>query len=705
MSKPHSGELILDAITLEGFGSYISPARLEIKPFTILCGKNGSGKSTWLKALRLLKDSHRLGRLPYGFLFADWEPNNIQITNAFYHLVDQPLPFVATKIDENPTVAFPGSIGLELHYSPGQAAFSTAGSTIEAAMRFMATGSLDFPMKFKILIGHPTFRSDSTLTPHLKHVIALEINDCVGVRLVGERDPLQKFEDGKLRPRRSKPYMLQLGQKAETEEWMSSSMSYWDVATVPNLIEGQVLSLVDSFPPEQALQVFINLELRIQQLLDGILNTCFLLDSIRPHQNLTKMETKSVFRDAKLIDVGYYGEEAWRIALTQEKRSMGTFENFSFQPIDGEILERLFACEEVRMNFPKIAWIHSRLPEIARQSIGTLEPMREFDGAVVAGWFNALLESKELWNQSVWESVVDDDDESHSQRFIGNETLAKLVENGVDTFTEHDWRKLNYYSIIEAITEIGSEFVPSADICYLHEYLTTWLKKLVGVEYIASEYRTSTRVLAETLKSLKRRDPHKYFTKPTHFMDRDRLSGSAANNLFRLHNRCFGSENAETRQPPKQFPSAVHQVMPILVQLAVMSKNELLCIENPEVHLHPSLQVQLTEMLIDHVKSGRRILIETHSDLVLRRTIRALLQEEIPQSGVGIYCIGLGDKRLASSSGAEEIFVGSTLEPIRINKKGHISNWPEGFLDDDVRESQRLLDIMYGHSKENEGEE
>lgn len=702
MSKPHSGELILDAITLEGFGSYISPARLEIKPFTILCGKNGSGKSTWLKALRLLKDSHRLGRLPYGFLFADWETNNIQITNAFYHLVDQPLPFVATKIDENPTVAFPGSIGLELHYSIGQASFSTAGSTIDAAMRFMATGGLDLPMKFKILIGHPTFRSDSTPTPHLKHVIALEINDCVGVRLISERDPLQKFEDGNLRPRRSKPYMLQFGQKAETEQWMSSSISYWNVAIVPNLIEGQVLSLVDSLPSEHALQHFLNLELRIQELLDGVLNTCFLLDSIRPHQNSTKMETKSVFKDAKLVDVGYHGEDAWRIALTREKRPMGAFENFSFRPHDGEILAKLFASEEVRLNFQKIAWIHSCLPESARQSLGRLDPMRELDGAVVAGWFNSLLESKKLWNQSVWESVVEYDDEPHAHRFIGNKTLASFVENGLDLFTDDDWRRLNYYAIVDAITEIGRDFIPSADICYLHEYLTTWLKRLVGVEYIASEHRTSTRLSAETLKSLKRREPHKYFSTPTHFMDRESLGGNAVDNLFRLHNRCFGSENAETLQPPKQFPSAVHQVMPILVQLAVMSKNELLCIENPEVHLHPSLQVQLTEMLLDHVKSGRRILIETHSDLVLRRTIRALLQEEIPQSGVGIYCVGLGDKRLATSHEAEELFLGSTLEPIRINEKGQISNWPEGFLDEDVRESQRLLDIMYGHSEEND---
>jgi signal recognition particle GTPase len=40
--------LRLKEITLHGIGSYYKPARLEIKPLTILCGTNGSGKRTCL---------------------------------------------------------------------------------------------------------------------------------------------------------------------------------------------------------------------------------------------------------------------------------------------------------------------------------------------------------------------------------------------------------------------------------------------------------------------------------------------------------------------------------------------------------------------------------------------------------------------------------------------------------------------------------
>ena len=49
--------LRLKEITFHGIGSYYKPARLEIKPLTILCGTNGSGKSTWMKVLSALKEA------------------------------------------------------------------------------------------------------------------------------------------------------------------------------------------------------------------------------------------------------------------------------------------------------------------------------------------------------------------------------------------------------------------------------------------------------------------------------------------------------------------------------------------------------------------------------------------------------------------------------------------------------------------------
>lgn len=85
---------ILRAITLRGIGSYLHGARLKIRPLTILCGTNGSGKSTWLKALNLLKDAvgDSSCEEPFPFYWPrpdgqrdDENINDIFATNAFMH--------------------------------------------------------------------------------------------------------------------------------------------------------------------------------------------------------------------------------------------------------------------------------------------------------------------------------------------------------------------------------------------------------------------------------------------------------------------------------------------------------------------------------------------------------------------------------------------------------------------------------------------
>src|SRR4051812_48858692 len=100
---------------MRGIGTYLLGSRLDVKPLTILCGSNGAGKSTWLKAITLLKRSLASKRFPFGFSVSDWDPSNIQITNAFYHLAE-PDEFERLA-DSYGTSEYgsPGTIGLEIH--------------------------------------------------------------------------------------------------------------------------------------------------------------------------------------------------------------------------------------------------------------------------------------------------------------------------------------------------------------------------------------------------------------------------------------------------------------------------------------------------------------------------------------------------------------------------------------------------------------
>jgi AAA15 family ATPase/GTPase len=63
----HAQSFALNAITLRGVGSYLYGQRLDLRPLTIICGENGSGKSTWFKALNLLKNSIHQPAFPFVF--------------------------------------------------------------------------------------------------------------------------------------------------------------------------------------------------------------------------------------------------------------------------------------------------------------------------------------------------------------------------------------------------------------------------------------------------------------------------------------------------------------------------------------------------------------------------------------------------------------------------------------------------------------
>ena len=47
----------LRSIEVTRFKSYLAPTRLELKPLTVLVGRNNSGKSTMVQALLLLKQT------------------------------------------------------------------------------------------------------------------------------------------------------------------------------------------------------------------------------------------------------------------------------------------------------------------------------------------------------------------------------------------------------------------------------------------------------------------------------------------------------------------------------------------------------------------------------------------------------------------------------------------------------------------------
>jgi len=99
---------------------------------------------------------------------------------------------------------------------------------------------------------------------------------------------------------------------------------------------------------------------------------------------------------------------------------------------------------------------------------------------------------------------------------------------------------------------------------------------------------------------------------------------------------------------------------------------------------------------------GKYMIVETHSDLVVRRVMCAVLAEELRQEALRLYFTRVDTE---SERYRQHRVASSVLERVETDERGQIQNWPAGFMDDDIRESRRLLDVMYGIPGDAVGEE
>ena len=102
-----------------------------------------------------------------------------------------------------------------------------------------------------------------------------------------------------------------------------------------------------------------------------------------------------------------------------------------------------------------------------------------------------------------------------------------------------------------------------------------------------------------------------------------------------LQNLVLIDERTKTPVSHRDVGIGISQVLPVLVS-AYASKNKLLAIEQPEIHLHPALQAELGDVFLESALGGddNTFLIETHSEHLLLRILRRIRETtdgELPQ--------------------------------------------------------------------------
>jgi hypothetical protein len=146
------------------------------------------------------------------------------------------------------------------------------------------------------------------------------------------------------------------------------------------------------------------------------------------------------------------------------------------------------------------------------------------------------------------------------------------------------------------------------------------------------------------------------------------------------------------------------QVLPIIVQIFMNKSNEQVrssrsysrinkinIIEQPELHLHPAAQADLIDLFIKGYKlSGQDyFLIETHSEHLILRLRRRIIEKTINAEDVAIYYI--------EKTG--EVEESTTIKKLKISEDGNILEWPEDFFDQDYQEISAIKKLTVNQKK------
>jgi hypothetical protein len=155
-------------------------------------------------------------------------------------------------------------------------------------------------------------------------------------------------------------------------------------------------------------------------------------------------------------------------------------------------------------------------------------------------------------------------------------------------------------------------------------------------------------------------------------------------NLSGIQELVLLDRRTDTQVSHRDVGIGVSQVLPVLVS-AYASSEKIIAIEQPEIHLHPSLQAELGDVFIESAlgESKNKFIIETHSEHLILRLLKRIRQTTRRQNN-GMPKIYPDDIALLYINGTPK---GSTVQDLRVDERGRlIDQCPGGFFEEDFEE-------------------
>lgn len=129
----------------------------------------------------------------------------------------------------------------------------------------------------------------------------------------------------------------------------------------------------------------------------------------------------------------------------------------------------------------------------------------------------------------------------------------------------------------------------------------------------------------------------------------------------------------------------IGQALPVLVEGLRTMPYGTFVVQEPEINLHPDAQMHMADFLIALVGTGRRVIVETHSEPLLLRIRHRIVQAEANARSSALAARDVSLVQIVKEPG------GSRAVPLTLDALGQIDKWPKGFMEDVTVERMEML--------------
>lgn len=275
-------------------------------------------------------------------------------------------------------------------------------------------------------------------------------------------------------------------------------------------------------------------------------------------------------------------------------------------------------------------------------------------------------------NEALRVIVLRGDDEAKAAAAIQVRTFLEMVVQGITAQLVASLRDALYIGPLRTIPPRGFLYERAGRISSWADGLAAW--DLLLADRLDLVERTNTwlkRLGADcqvVVQQLSERDA-----------DAEAISADSVDKTVR---RLLLDTGAGSLVLPSEVGAGISQIIPVIVA-ALTGQAAFALIEQPEIHVHPAMQVGLGDLFIDAVTrdGGRRnLLVETHSEHLILRLLRRIRETTEHELSAGEPAFSAAKLSVLY---VERLSAGVQIRRLRVNEDGEFRDaWPKGFFDE-----------------------